>query len=326
VGERPKVFIALPLAEELLAPLAGYETTVHHGPGPVQSEQLAALLRGVDGYLGPASLRVPGEAIDAAEALRVISNFGVGYDNVDLEYARRRGIDVCNTPAVLSAAVAELTIALLLQLSRGLPQAVAAVREGRWVRGGAPLPLGSDLSGKTLAIIGMGRIGCEVAVRAAAFGMRVVYHDIRPDCPVPEGAAEAVTFGEALREADFLSLHTNLTEESRHCIGAPELAAMKPTAYLINTARGQIIDQRALAEALREGRLAGAALDVLQEEPPLPDEPLLSMANVVITPHIGSATRETRAAMGRLAVQNLADCLEGRPCPNIVNAAAGSGS
>jgi glyoxylate reductase len=208
---------------------------------------------------------------------------------------------------------------LIIMLARGLPDAVAMVAEGRWVRGAAPLPLGTDLAGKTLAIVGMGRIGCEVAVRAHAFGMRVVYHDVRPDCPVPDGIATAVSFAEALREADFLSLHTNLTDESRHSIGAAELAAMKPSAFVINTARGPIVDQEALYEALKEGRIAGAALDVLEEEPPAADEPLLALPNVIITPHIGSATRETRAAMGRLAVQNLLDVLEGRPCPNIVN-------
>jgi glyoxylate reductase len=175
-----------------------------------------------------------------------------------------------------------------------------------------------DLKGKTLAIIGMGRIGCEVARRADAFGMRVIYHDVRPDCAAP-GDSTRVEFHEALREADFLSLHTNLTDESRHFIGEGELAAMKPSAYLINTARGPIVDQQALYAALKEGRIAGAALDVLETEPPPKDEPLLSLPNVVITPHIGSATRETRDAMGRLAVQNLLDCLEGRPCANVVN-------
>jgi phosphoglycerate dehydrogenase-like enzyme len=318
MGERIRVFVAFPLPEEIIAPLDGYDVAVNRS-GPLPRDGLLEAVREIEGYLGPASLPLPNEAIAAAPKLRVISNFGVGYDNVDLAYTRSRGIAVCNTPGVLSAAVAELTFALMLQLSRGLPEAVAMVREGRWVRGAAPLPLGSDLAGKTLAIIGMGRIGCEVAARAHAFGMRVIYHDVRPDCPVPTGIASAVTFDEALRDGDFVSLHTNLTDESRHYIGAAELAAMKPTAYLVNTARGPIVDQRALYAALKNNRIAGAALDVLEEEPPSPDERLLTLPNVVITPHIGSATRETRAAMGRLSVQNLLDVLEGRPCANIVN-------
>jgi lactate dehydrogenase-like 2-hydroxyacid dehydrogenase len=314
----PKVFIALPLSDDVLAPLSGCDVTVHRG-GPATRETLVKGLRDAAGYLGPASLPLPNEALEQAPKLRVISNFGVGYDNVDLVFARERGIAVTNTPGVLSGAVADLTIGLIIMLARGLTAAGAMVREGGWVKGATPLPLGTDLGGKTLAIIGMGRIGCEVAVRARGFGMRVVYHDVRPDCVVPGGMASPVSFEEALGEADFVSLHTNLTEESKHCIGAAEIAAMKPTAYLVNTARGPIVDQQALYEALKEGRIAGAALDVLEEEPPDPDEPLLGLPNVIITPHIGSATRETRAAMGRLAVQNLLDVLEDRPCPNIVN-------
>jgi lactate dehydrogenase-like 2-hydroxyacid dehydrogenase len=319
MGSRPRVFISLTLPQELLAPLSGCDVEFYGGRGPIPGQQLTEALRDTEAYLGPASSPIPRAAIEAASRLRVISNFGVGFDNVDLALARERGIDVCNTPGVLSGAVADLTMGFILMLSRGLADAASMVREGRWVRGAAPLPLGADVAGKTLAIIGMGRIGCEVAARAHAFGMRVVYHDVRPDCPVPEGIATAVTFAEALREADFLSLHTNLTDESRHFIGAAELAGMKPSAYLINTARGPIVDQQALYEALKAGRIAGAALDVLEEEPPAADDPLLTLPNVVITPHIGSATRETRAAMGRLAVQNLLDVLEGRPCPNIVN-------
>jgi len=318
---RLKVFVALPLTVEQLAPLSAYDVVLREGRGPVKPDELIQALIGASGHLGPATLLVPNEAIDAAPKLRVISNFGVGFDNVDLAHATKRGIKVTNTPGVLNDAVADLTLGLILQLARGLGEAQAAVREGRWVRGGAGLPLGADLKGKTLAIIGMGRIGCEVAARAQAFGMRVIYHDVRPDCPLPEGAAR-VEFADALRQADFLTLHTNLTADSTHLIGASELAAMKPEAYLVNTARGPIVDQRALYEAVKGGRIAGAALDVLEEEPPSPDDPLLSLPNVIITPHIGSATRETRDAMGRLAVQNLLDCLEGRPCPNVVNVLA----
>ena len=316
--EQPRVFISLPLSDDQLAPLVDCEIIRRAATGPIQRAELVEKLAGAAAHLGSAQLHIANDVIDAAPKLRVISNFGVGFDNVDLAYARGRGIDVCNTPGVLSAAVADLTLGLILQLARSLGGAQAMVREGRWVTGAPPLALGFDLKGKTLAIVGMGRIGLQVAGRAQAFGMRVLYHDVRPDCPVREEAS-SVEFAEALREGDYLSLHTNLTAESHHLIGTAELAAMKPTAYLINTARGPIVDQTALYQALKEKRIAGAALDVLEVEPPPGDEPLLSLANVIITPHIGSATVETRDAMALLAVQNLADVLAGRPCANVVN-------
>jgi glyoxylate reductase len=317
--DRPSVCISLPLSDGQLAPLADYEIIRRTAAGPIQHEELLEMIAGAAGHLGSAVLPIPNEVIDAAPHLRVISNFGVGFDNVDLSYARQRGIDVCNTPGVLSHAVADLTLGLILQLARGLGDAQAMVRQGRWVKGAHPLPLGSDLKGKTLTILGMGRIGLEVARRAQAFGMRVLFYDLRGDCEAPPGADCAPTLDDALREADFLSLHANLTPESYHLIGAPQLASMKPTAYLLNTARGPIVDQQALYEALKEGLIAGAALDVLEVEPPSPNEPLLTLPNVIISPHIGSATVETRDAMTRLAVQNLADVLAGRPCANIVN-------
>jgi len=317
--DRPRVLVSLPLSDDQLAPLADYEIIRRTAAGPIQHKELMEMIAGAAGHLGSAVLAIPNEVIDAAPRLRVISNFGVGFDNVDLSYARQRGIDVCNTPGVLSDAVADLTLGLILQLARGLGEAQAMVRQGRWVKGAHPLPLGSDLKEKTLTILGMGRIGVEVARRAQAFGMRVLFYDLRGDCEAPPGADCAPTLDDALREADFLSLHTNLTPDSYHLIGAPQLAAMKPTAYLLNTARGPIVDQQALYEALKEGLIAGAALDVLEVEPPPDDEPLLTLPNVIISPHIGSATVETRDAMARLAVQNLADVLAGRPCANIVN-------
>jgi len=317
--DRPRVFISLPLSDDQLAPLADYEVIRRTAAGPIQHKELMEMIAGAAGHLGSAVLAIPNEVIDAAPRLRVISNFGVGFDNVDLSYARQRGIDVCNTPGVLSDAVAALTLGLILQRARGIGEAQAMVRQGRWVKGAHPLPLGSDLKEKTLTILGMGRIGLEVARRAQAFGMRVLFYDLRGDCEAPPGADCAPTLDDALREADFLSLHTNLTPDSYHLIGAPQLAAMKPTAYLLNTARGPIVDQQALYEALKEGLIAGAALDVLEVEPPPAGEPLLTLPNVIISPHIGSATVETRDAMARLAVQNLADVLAGRPCSNIVN-------
>jgi lactate dehydrogenase-like 2-hydroxyacid dehydrogenase len=297
------------------------EVTVYRGAGPVSRTELSEQLREAEGLLGSAVLPLDAAVLESAPRLRAVSNIGVGYDNVDLECASRRGILVANTPGILSDAVAELTIGLMLTLARRLPESMAVVTEGRWDRAGAAIPMGVDLKGKTLAIVGMGRIGRRVAQRALAFGMRVVYYDVAGVASPLSGASAAGSLEAALRGADFVSLHTNLTPTSRHLIGARELAMMKPEAYLVNTSRGAIVDQSALYGALKEGRIAGAALDVLEEEPPAADEPLLRLANVVITPHIGTATIETRGAMVELAVRNLIACLFDEPCECVVNRA-----
>jgi lactate dehydrogenase-like 2-hydroxyacid dehydrogenase len=317
---RPAVFVAAPLPKRYMAPLEERcQVTVYHGAGPVSRTELSEQLREAEGLLGPAVLPLDAAVLESALRLRAVSNIGVGYDNVDLDCANRRGILVANTPGILSDAVAELTIGLMLTLARRLRESMAVVIEGRWDRAGAAIPMGVDLKGKTLAIVGMGRIGRQVAQRALAFGMRVVYFDVAGMADGMNGASAASSLEAALRRADFVSLHTNLTPGSRHLIGARELAMMKPEAYLVNTSRGAIVDQSALYEALKEGRIAGAALDVLEEEPPAADEPLLRLANVVITPHIGTATIETRGAMVELAVRNLIACLFDEPCECVVN-------
>ncbi len=312
----PAVYSSVPLAEHYVKVLEERcDVTCYQGPGQAgRVELIEHLGKAVDGLLATSVLPLDAALLESAPRLRVISNIGVGYDNVDLEVAARRGIVVTHTPGVLSGAVAELTMSLILNLARRLPEAMQAAREGRWDD-----PIGVGLLGKTLAIIGMGRIGREVARRAAAFGMRVVYHDVLNLAGVDAIATQPATLDEALREADFVSLHANLTAKSRRLIGAREMALMKPGAYLINTSRGAVVDQAALYEALREGRIAGAALDVLEQEPPALNEPLLSLPNVIVTPHIGSATAETRAAMVELAVRNLIACLFGEPCDCVVS-------
>jgi glyoxylate reductase len=296
-----------------------FKVAVREVPGLPSREDLLEAVRDVEGLLGPATLPVDAGVIGAAKKLKVISNIGVGFDNVDLEAATNAGVLVTNTPGILSDAVAELTLGLMLMLSRRLRDSEDVVREGRWDESGAAVPMGVDLKGKTLAIIGMGRIGREVARRALAFDMRVIYYDVGEEVREPAGALRVSSMKEALVEGDFVSLHTNLTDATRHLVGAEELAVMKPTAYLINTSRGGVVDQAALYEALNAGKIAGAALDVLEEEPPSPDEPLLGLSNIRITPHIGTATRETRLAMIELAVGNLVTCLRGEPCDRIVN-------
>lgn len=312
---KPLAVIAIDLPAGLLEDLRRSVHPIVTGNDPAAIE--AALPR-AEGILCSALFPLPAGVLDRAPHLRVISNFGVGYNNVDLAAATARGIAVCNTPGVLSGAVADLTMALVLAIARRLFANAAYARDG-WARREAPPPLGWDPAGKVLGIVGFGRIGQAVALRARAFGMDVVYHDL-VSAPV-EGLEECVplTLEEVLERADVVSLHVNLDPSTHHLIGARELERMKPTAWLINTSRGQVVDQAALTAALREGRIAGAALDVLDPEPPAADEPLLAMENVIVLPHIGSATVETRAAMRDMAVRNLVAVLTGRTPPSCVN-------
>jgi D-3-phosphoglycerate dehydrogenase len=259
---------------------------------------------------------VGGEMVDedvlgAARNLKVVSRFGVGYDNVDVGAATRRGILVTYTPGVLSNAVAELTMGLILCLSRRLLRADAFVRSGEWHRGGR-FPLTMDLVGKQLGVVGLGRIGSEVARRAKAFGMRLSYYDlVRNPGLEEELQIEYLPLEEVLSRSDFVSIHVALTDRTRKMIGPGELSLMKGTAYLVNTSRGGVVDQAALYEALKERRIAGAALDVFEREPIPADDPLLKLENVVVVPHIGSATVETRRRMSITAAENVTRVLEG---------------
>lgn len=262
--------------------------------------------------------RIDDGFLERAPRLRIVARFGVGYDNVDVEACTRRGVYVTHTPGVLSGAVADLTWGLILCLARGLIRADRFVRE-RWALDREHLPFGLDLEGKTLGIVGLGRIGSEVAKRAMGFGVRVIYHDVvrKPELEKAYGA-EYVTLEELLRTADIVSFHVPLLPSTERLIGERELEMMKTTALLINTSRGRVIDQRALLKALKEGWIAGAGLDVYEEEPIPLEDPLLKMKNVVLTPHIGSATRETRREMAEVCAENVKAVLEGRRPPNLV--------
>ena len=250
--------------------------------------------------------------------LKVIANYAVGYNNIDLPAASRRGIVVSNTPDVLIDATADLTWALLLAVSRRLVEGHTWVRTGTWPGWTPTQLLGTDVSGKTLGIIGMGRIGQAVARRAAGFSMRVLYASRHTVSNPPGAEWRQGSLDEVLRESDFLSLHIPLTETTRHLIGQRELALMKPTAYLINTSRGAVIDETALISVLATRTIAGAGLDVYEQEPTVPPA-LLSLPNVVLLPHVGSATLDTRVRMGLICLDNIAAVLEGRPAPNRVN-------
>jgi glyoxylate reductase len=272
-------------------------------------EELLSRVSEAEGLLPQLTERVDEELFAAAPLLRAVANYAVGYDNVELAAATARGIPVGNTPGVLTEATADLTWALMLSAARRLPEAEGAARTGVW--GWEPdFLLGQDVHGATLGIVGMGRIGSAVALRASGFGMEVI-HTSRDGDGVP--------LEELLQRADFVSLHAPLTPDTRGMIGEAQLRLMKETAILVNTARGPLVDTGALVLALREGWIAGAALDVTDPEPLPVDHPLLLCRGLVIAPHIGSATLSTRAAMADLAVDNLLAALRGERMPHCVN-------
>ena len=252
--------------------------------------------------------------------LKVIADIAVGYNNIDVEAATKRGIRVSNTPGVVTDSTADLAFALMLASARRLVEMANMVPKGGWKMWGPLEMLGCDVHHKTLGIIGMGRIGVAVAKRAKGFDMRVIYYDIKR-CPdeAQLGIEYVKDFPTLLRMSDFVSLHVFLSKETRHLIGAKELACMKPTAILINASRGAVVDQKALYQALKNKQIYAAALDVTEVEPIPRDDPLLKLDNVLIVPHIGTQTLETGVKMSVLAVQNVIAALKGEPMPSCVN-------
>lgn len=277
-------------------------------------DDLLELVAGADAVLTLLGDRVDAELLDAAgPQLRCVANVAVGYDNVDLAAAAERGVVVTNTPGVLDDATADLTLALILAATRRLVEGDRLVRSGRAWNWGMQFMLGSGLQGRLLGIVGLGGIGRKVAQRARAFGMRIAYHSRRPAPAEVEAELEAerMPLQRLLAEADVLSLHCPLTPETHHLIGAAELATMKPSAVLVNAARGPVVDEGALAAALEEGRIAAAGLDVYEREPHV-ERRLPELDNVVLSPHLGSATVETRTAMAELAARNAISVLSGQ--------------
>ena len=276
---------------------------------PPTPDELRERVAGAEGLLSLLTDTVDEGLLDAAPELRAISNYAVGTDNVDLDAATRRGIPVGNTPDVLTDATADLAFALLLALARRLPEGERDVREGQWVTFEPDRNLGAEVTGATLGIVGFGRIGRAVARRAEGFGMTIL-HSAR---------SGGVPLEELLERADFVTLHCPLTPETRHLIDDAALGRMKPTALLVNTARGPIVDTAALGRALRERAIGGAALDVTDPEPLPSDHPLLRAPNLLVVPHIGSATVRTRHKMTEIAVDNLLAALAGEPMPHQAN-------
>ena len=301
-----QVFVTRRLAGTALDRLAaaGHAVTVHPGDLPPTAGELAAGVATADGLLCLLTERIDAAVIDAAPRLRAIANYAVGSDNIDVAAAATRGLAVGVTPGVLTDATADLTLALLLSAARRLPDAQRSVTDGAWTTWEPRAWLGLELRGARLAVVGFGRIGQAVAERATAFGMEVE--------PVRRGD----DLHAALARADAVTLHCPLTPDTHHLIDAAALGAMKPTAILVNTARGGIVDQVALAAALRAGGIAAAALDVTDPEPSPPDDPLLTAPNLIVLPHIGSATVAARERMADMAVDNLLAALAGEPMPH----------
>jgi glyoxylate reductase len=288
---------------------------------PPPYEVLQEKMKQVDGILTLLTDRIDAPLIESgAGKLRVISQYAVGYDNIDVEAATRLKIPVGHTPGVLTDATADFTWALLMGAARRIVEADAVVRAGEWKTWGPQFLLGPEVAGATLGIIGFGRIGQAVAQRATGFNMRILYHDLEPKPGAEkELGAVRVPFEQLLQESDFVTIHTILSDETHHLIGKDQLEAMKPTAILVNTARGPIVDQEALYKALVEGEIAYAALDVTVPEPIRQDDPLLGLKNIIIAPHIASASIQARAKMATMSAANLLAGLRGERLPHCVN-------
>ena len=289
---------------------------------PPPREELLRRVSGKDGLLSLLTDRVDDELLDAAgPQLKVVSNFAVGFDNIDVPALTRRKVPAGNTPGVLTETTADLAFALLMAAARRIPEGVEYVRAGNWRTWGPMLLMGVDIHGATLGIVGFGRIGRELARRGRGFGMRILYHDVHPASPEDEAelGARRVEMAELLRESDFVSLHVNLTDETHHLIDDDALRAMKPSAVLVNTSRGPVVDPEALERALRSGEIFAAGLDVTEPEPLPVDHPLVHLPNCVVVPHIASASRVTRDRMAEMAAANLLAGLRGEPLPTPIN-------
>jgi len=305
----PSILVTRKLPSSVITKLSAVaDVDVYTGEAAIPSEELRARVAGKDALVSLLTDAVDRAVIDAAPTLKAIANVAVGYNNIDVPYARARGIVVTNTPDVLTESVADFTWAMILAITRRLSEGERLVRRGEWKGWALDLLLGMELRGKQLGLVGLGRIGRAVATRAGAFGMRVAYTS-RTEAA---GVGEAMPLDRLLLTSDVVSLHVPLTPETTHLIDKRALTRMKRSAYLINTARGPVVDEAALAWALQHHLLAGAALDVYEHEPAV-DPGLLSLENVLLVPHLGSGTTETRTAMADLAADNVLAVLDGRP-------------
>jgi glyoxylate reductase len=318
-----KVFITRKIPDEGLKLLEGkVDLEVWEEDRVIPREELLKRVKGVDVLLPLLTDKIDAEVMDAAGSqLKAIANYAVGYDNIDVKAATERKIYVANTPGVLTEAVAEHTFALLLSIARRIPESDRFTRAGKYKGWEPMLLLGSAIEGKTLGIVGLGQIGSRVAEMAVkGMKMKIVYHDLKQDLEFEKklGAVYKKELDDLLKESDFVSIHVPLLPATKHLINAKNLSLMKETAYLINTSRGPVVDEKALVEVLKKEKIAGAALDVFEEEPKLAPG-LTELESVVLTPHTASATIETRGAMSTLAAQAVLEVLAGKAPKNLVN-------
>jgi glyoxylate reductase len=317
---KEKVFVTRRIPEPALRMLENhFHLRVNKQPKQLTKREITAQARGAFGLLSLLTDPIDRMVISAAQDLRIIANYAVGYDNVDVAEATKRGIIVTNTPGVLTETTAELAWALLFSVARRTVEGDTFTREGLFDGWAPTLLLGCDISRKTLGIIGAGRIGTAFAVKSCGFGMNILYTDTKRNTTIEKQlSAKKVSLRTLLKKSDFISIHIPLTPKTHHLIGKQELISMKPTAILINTARGPIIDEMALAHALKKRLIAGAGLDVFEREPAI-TKTLLTLTNVVLTPHIGSASVETRERMAAMAARSIIDVWQGRIPKHIVN-------
>jgi len=320
---KPRVFVSRLMAQEGLDKIAqSTEMEVWPEELPPPYEVLLEKARDAEGLITLLSDRIDATLMDTASKLKVVSNLAVGYDNISVAEATKRHILVSNTPGVLTGTTADLAFALLMSAARRVVEADNYTRKGQWKTWGPKILLGQDIHNATLGIIGLGRIGIEVAKRGRGFSMKVLYYDEIRRSEEEErqlGVEYVPELAKLLSSADFISVHIPLIPQTRHLIGAAEFALMKPTAVFINTSRGPVVDQRALYEALKSGKIFAAGIDVTEVEPIPPDDPLLTLDNIIITPHIASGSFTTRENMALLAAENLLAGLRGEIPPTCVN-------
>ncbi len=319
---KPKVYITRDLPERGLKKIKEhFDAEVWPEYAPPPKKVIIDKVATVDALVSLLSDKIDPEVFNAAPKLKIVSQLAVGFDNIDIAEATRRGIYVTNTPEVLTDTTADFAWALLMAIARRVAEADKYVRTGKWKVSWHPAMLsGRDIYGATIGIIGAGRIGYAVAKRAKGFDMRVLFYDVIPRPEMEKDfRAKKVDLDTLLKESDFVSVHVPLMKETHHLVNAQKLSLMKKTAYLINNSRGPVVDEKALYEALRKGQIAGAGLDVFEQEPTPVDNPLLKLDNVVVAPHISSASLETRAKMSEMVAENLVAFFEGKRPPNLVN-------
>jgi len=320
---KPKAYITRELPERGLKTIKQhFDVEVWPEYAPPPKGVIIEKAKNIDVLVSLLSDKIDVEVFNAAPKLKIVSQLAVGFDNIDIPEATKRGIYVTNTPEVLTDTTADFAWSLLMAVARRVVEADKYVRTGKWKVGWHPAMLqGRDVHGATIGIVGAGRIGYAMAKRATGFGMKILFYDVIPRPEIEKDlGAKKVDLDTLLKEADFVSLHVPLMKETHHLMNAEKLKLMKKTAYLINNARGPVVDEKALYEALKEGRIAGVGLDVFEQEPTSVDNPLLKLDNVVVAPHISSASYETRSEMSKMVADNLVSFFDGKKPPNLVNA------